>query len=782
MGLRRFSLFIIVILTISTGLTITSSNTLEKSQIDITSSFASAALVDHIPFSIDNDTHMATYASSDGWDGNGSSGDPFVIEFYNFSNAVNGISIGNVSYHFVISNCAFTSPIDGNGVGIIIRNSSNGLIADCNFTKLNTGVQLDNLSGFEITRNRIDSNFMGILLNNTSDCSISENTIEKGVTIYGIHIDHWRHSISDNSAQGKPIGYFNNYSGLIDGGMYSQIIMADCDGAMAKYGMDELISVHTRIQLGFCNNIVIEDILTYPQEIGLYAQSTNHTSLEMFNTFGSSIGVLLENCNYWSFNRVWLCSNGATGLRAVNSHYLNLQTCYLYDNYEAISFSNSSYCTFTDCSIYNNDYGLIIDGGFHKITFNSIYSNTIVGLRIMENSPNCSIWGNDLYSNGLDAEDGTGNVWDDGIALGNSYGNYSGPGVYNIPGYSGGIDHYPINYYNYTGPIQVFFPPSLSYPEGTTGNELRFYILSETRYDFEITEGGIGRAGGGNHDWPYQHFSIDGYSEGIYLFEITAEDRLGFFASTNVTLTVTDSSPPAIDSPSLVVLVEGTDTPISWILYDYHPSYFSIHVNESLYIDGPWTFNGETIELSIMNWTHGVYYIIVEAVDDFGNSASAETMVVVFPFIVIDDPDDIVYVEGETGNELNWTILEGEPDSFEIYRNGALQSSGLFVNESIYFNVDDLLIGTYNFTLVLNVGNFRVIDTVYVYVVSEAPPTPTTSTGTSTDNSTLTNTGEFDIPLDFLNLVALSGSLILIAIVYLIYRSSSRPSYDYAVG
>ncbi len=54
--------------------------------------------------------------------------------------------------------------------------------------------------------------------------------------------------------------------------------------------------------------------------------------------------------------------------------------------------------------------------------------------------------GNQLGYNGesnASDEEGTDNSWDDGVSLGNYWGDYDGTGVYTIPGSTGSVDRYP---------------------------------------------------------------------------------------------------------------------------------------------------------------------------------------------------------------------------------------------------------------------------------------------------------------------------------------------------
>lgn len=63
--------------------------------------------VSHPPIRIDNNTDLNHTAQSEGWSGNGSESNPYIIEGYEIDGAGNGscIYIGNTTEHFVVSDC-----------------------------------------------------------------------------------------------------------------------------------------------------------------------------------------------------------------------------------------------------------------------------------------------------------------------------------------------------------------------------------------------------------------------------------------------------------------------------------------------------------------------------------------------------------------------------------------------------------------------------------------------------------------------------------------------------
>jgi len=66
---------------------------------------------DHAPIAIEGDAEFTAQASAESWAGNGTAGNPFVIQNYSFvlDNLEVGVHIGNVSVSFMIKNCTFVS-------------------------------------------------------------------------------------------------------------------------------------------------------------------------------------------------------------------------------------------------------------------------------------------------------------------------------------------------------------------------------------------------------------------------------------------------------------------------------------------------------------------------------------------------------------------------------------------------------------------------------------------------------------------------------------------------
>ena len=132
----------------------------------------------HSPVSIKSDSDFETQ----GWPGNGSVNNPFRIENLSFeiSDSFELIIVENVSSHFLIQNCSFsfdTSTAQQHyGVGISLREVSNGRIINCSFTHFSYGIFTDTVSNMTIANCSFKYSSQGIYFWKSNEAQISNNT------------------------------------------------------------------------------------------------------------------------------------------------------------------------------------------------------------------------------------------------------------------------------------------------------------------------------------------------------------------------------------------------------------------------------------------------------------------------------------------------------------------------------------------------------------------------------------------------------------------------------
>jgi len=96
--------------------------------------------------------------------------------------------------------------------------------------------------------------------------------------------------------------------------------------------------------------------------------------------------------------------------------------------------------------------------------------------------------------------------------------------------------------------------------------------------------------------------------------------------------------------------------------------------------------------------------------------------------LLMSSPDNIEYTLGATGNNITWSPESSYPMNYVVYMNGTRMISSDWNGSDIVVNVDNLNLGSYNYTIVVHdTSFFNITDTVYVFVVEEAPLLPNLS-------------------------------------------------------
>ena len=109
----------------------------------------------HDPIEITSDAYFTLNATAEGWDGDGSPGDPYIIEGYNITSNGNCIEIFESTVHYVIRNCYLTSETGILGHGFYSYDSPNGTIESCIITRKDNGLRLDYSHDFVLKNNTI---------------------------------------------------------------------------------------------------------------------------------------------------------------------------------------------------------------------------------------------------------------------------------------------------------------------------------------------------------------------------------------------------------------------------------------------------------------------------------------------------------------------------------------------------------------------------------------------------------------------------------------------------
>jgi parallel beta-helix repeat protein len=229
-----------------------------------------SAYTPHAPIYIDGNTDFANQSAIEGWAGDGSQSDPYIIEGYEIdASTAHGIESKNTDVFFVIRDCYIH---DGGTSfdGIFFANVSYGEVWDSNLSYNKYGIANYAPSSNNIISNNIieSNNNWGIVLAGSSNTVIN-NSIHSNLgdgiwlvgssnTIFnnsisnnynGIHISF---SLGDNIISNNRI-YSNNYNGIYLDTSESNTISGNNISSNMNYGIYFELSNDNKI---YYNNII----------------------------------------------------------------------------------------------------------------------------------------------------------------------------------------------------------------------------------------------------------------------------------------------------------------------------------------------------------------------------------------------------------------------------------------------------------------------------------------------------------------------------------------------
>lgn len=151
--------------------------------------------IERDPFRIDSDLFFAAMADQEGWPGDGSEDDPYIIEGYDIDGEGYGycIYIGNTTVHFIIKDNSLQGADGGDGSfysdsGVIFYNVQNGVVEEnAIFWNQGSGVSLSESINNTVNNNHMFYNNKGIVIYLSESNIITNNVIESssssGITI-----------------------------------------------------------------------------------------------------------------------------------------------------------------------------------------------------------------------------------------------------------------------------------------------------------------------------------------------------------------------------------------------------------------------------------------------------------------------------------------------------------------------------------------------------------------------------------------------------------------------
>ncbi len=351
------------------------------------------------PIRIDSDENFTEQADTEGWPGNGTEGNPYIIEGYEIDGTGHGycIFIGNTTVHFELRDNYLHNASGKSSVryfrdaGIYLHNAANALIEDNtalnnhngiyfhfskgnaivgNIASLNTnGIYIRHVSYYNIiTDNIVSSNDNGIRLNDCNRWNVLDNNTvvnnnDRGIRI-SYHSDYntFTNNTIYNSNYGIEIRSFSTENTFTNNTIYSHrrgFYIRDSGSQTITNNKISENGVGIWFYLYSSNNIIKGNKISnnYAEGIRLVASHGNIVSDNIVSNTRLGIYLWVSNNNELSNNTVSGCG-WAVLLRDTNNNALSKNT--VSNNNHGIILYISTNQTLTDNVMENN--GLFIDG------------------------------------------------------------------------------------------------------------------------------------------------------------------------------------------------------------------------------------------------------------------------------------------------------------------------------------------------------------------------------------------------------------------------------------
>lgn len=238
--------------------------------------------------------------------------------------------------------------------------------------------------------------------------------------------------------------------------------------------------------------------------------------------------------------------------------------------------------------------------------------------------------------------------------------------------------------------------------------------------------------------------NVDDFDVGTYNITIIVYSGCGNSVMDTVFLIVRARSIPEINHPDDIWYWYGSEgNSILWEVSCTYPDEFWFIIGEGIIDSGPW--DGLNIEIDVDGFEVGAYNLTLVVFSESDNYTYDTVLLTVRALSTpsINHPDDISFIEGTTGESITWIVSDSYPDSYELLHNGVVIDSDEWDELAIIVSLDDLEVGTHNFTLVVysECGLYS-SDSVIVVVTTSGTTSTDTTTGTtsSTTSSTTTDT------------------------------------------
>ena len=388
------ALLILISTTLIVSMFAASGGTVSAQQdLDARSVGVSVAYTSHDPIRIENDSDLITQATSEEWDGSGTSNDPYVISGYDIN-------------------------ATGHGVGIYVGNTTLYLTVN--------GCQVHDTDATEEVGTLPDWAW-SIVLCNVTNAVVSNNTCLRstiGILLYESDGNTVRGNIATDLTEGFLI--FKSEENVIEANTASDVLIGICSSFSAKNTIsgNTLHDITTCMIIEYTNNSSITGNIIYDGVIGINLQNdvvSNTVSMnsitdcdlygiEMFNARMNNItGNICVRCDVCIQVRTGSDGNhiignearyGTKGIYVVDNDDNDVQSNLLENNDNGIYLgSGADDATVMDNTIRNNYFGMYLKDADGLVISENDISNNGDGIYAEDGSDDCTIQSNMILDN-----------------------------------------------------------------------------------------------------------------------------------------------------------------------------------------------------------------------------------------------------------------------------------------------------------------------------------------------------------------------------------------------
>ncbi len=351
---------------------------------------------------IDSDEDFITL----GCPGNGTESSPFLIDSYIVSPGLNETSIfyiSNVTKHFIIQNCQTE-----NVGGIILEglNSATAILRYNQIMRINlyypaiirTCISIIDCSNVIVSNNTCDSNVNGIIISDSRNVTVVNNTILNGINQPSSDRRYCGLTVSDS----HNCSIYNNH--FEEGGIFLDVSKEEIssltiqDNSILRWDGGKHISTKTSILALKNASDQIIDASIFGQIIIIKCENILLRNMRFNNSFVGFSAFFSNNCRIENGFSTF-CQIGFLDYHSKNTEFYNITSL---SNVRGVQLSSSEYCsidelTATKCSSYE---GLYIDENTkHAIVKNSNCSYNSLSTGIQDSGLNTSLVNNHMEHN-----------------------------------------------------------------------------------------------------------------------------------------------------------------------------------------------------------------------------------------------------------------------------------------------------------------------------------------------------------------------------------------------